>query len=65
MVLPLESESGAQVLTRIVKKDGRPIATRLLDVRFVPMTGKARHGDDLNLPGRYANFHPGGGSRFR
>ena len=42
MVLPLESESGAQVLTRIVKKDGRPIATRLLDVRFVPMTGKAR-----------------------
>ncbi len=42
MVLPLESASGAQVLTRILKKDGRPLATPLLDVRFVPMTGEAR-----------------------
>ncbi len=42
LVLPLESESGGQVLTRVVKKDGRPRLTSLLDVRFVPMTGEAR-----------------------
>lgn len=42
LILPLESKSGYQVLTRILKKDGRPRATSLLDVRFVPMTGEAR-----------------------
>lgn len=42
LVLPLESKSGAQVLTLVVKRDGRPRTTPLLDVRFVPMTGEAR-----------------------
>jgi len=41
LVLPLGSTRSYQTLTLVTKKDGRPVVRRILDVRFVPMTGEA------------------------
>ncbi|MDY7231691.1 protein-L-isoaspartate(D-aspartate) O-methyltransferase [Hyalangium rubrum] len=45
MVIPVGPERGAQELLRItrVRNGGIPQVERLLPVRFVPMTGEARH----------------------
>jgi len=40
LVMPLESKFGRQVLVLVTKTRGRPVVRRLLDVRFVPMTGE-------------------------
>ncbi len=42
MVLPLGSPQTYQVLTLVTKKGGKPKHKKVLDVRFVPMTGKAQ-----------------------
>jgi protein-L-isoaspartate(D-aspartate) O-methyltransferase len=41
MVVPLGDPGSYQILTLIVKKKGRPVVHKILDVRFVPMTGEA------------------------
>ncbi|HOW85061.1 MAG TPA: protein-L-isoaspartate(D-aspartate) O-methyltransferase [Candidatus Aminicenantes bacterium] len=40
LVMPLGDPATFQRLTVITKKDGRPRVERILDVRFVPMTGE-------------------------
>ncbi|MBN2198940.1 MAG: protein-L-isoaspartate(D-aspartate) O-methyltransferase [Candidatus Aminicenantes bacterium] len=40
LVMPLEGAFGRQVLVLVTKTRGRPVVRRLLDVRFVPMTGE-------------------------
>ena len=41
-IIPLETGAGYQTLTLIRKKNGKSVCRGLLDVRFVPMTGKVR-----------------------
>ena len=40
LVLPLEHESGYQILTRITREGSEYLEERLMHVRFVPMTGQ-------------------------
>jgi protein-L-isoaspartate(D-aspartate) O-methyltransferase len=40
LVIPLGRADYLQVLTLFTKKKGRPVSREILDVRFVPMTGK-------------------------
>jgi len=40
LVLPLEKAGSVQILTLVEKRDGKPRITPLLEVRFVPMTGR-------------------------
>ena len=40
LVLPLEKAGSVQILTLVEKKEGKPRITPLLEVRFVPMTGR-------------------------
>jgi len=40
LVLPLGDPASYQRLTLVTKRDGRPRARTILDVRFVPMTGE-------------------------
>ncbi len=42
LVLPLGDPRGAQVLTVVTKRRGKPVREKVLDVRFVPMTGEAQ-----------------------
>lgn len=41
LVIPLGDVRTFQRLTVVTKKDGKPVVKRVLDVRFVPMTGEA------------------------
>jgi len=41
LVIPLGDVRTYQRLTVVTKKDGKPVVQRVLDVRFVPMTGEA------------------------
>jgi protein-L-isoaspartate(D-aspartate) O-methyltransferase len=41
LVIPLGDTQTYQRLTVVTKKDGKPVVKRVLDVRFVPMTGEA------------------------
>jgi protein-L-isoaspartate(D-aspartate) O-methyltransferase len=40
LIIPLGRADFLQVLTLFTKKNGKPVAREILDVRFVPMTGK-------------------------
>jgi protein-L-isoaspartate(D-aspartate) O-methyltransferase len=40
LVIPLGDPRTFQVLTVVTKRRGRPVADKILDVRFVPMTGE-------------------------
>jgi protein-L-isoaspartate(D-aspartate) O-methyltransferase len=40
LVLPLGDSGSYQTLTVVTKKGGKPVLRRLIDVRFVPMTGE-------------------------
>ncbi len=40
MVVPLGDSRSYQTLTVVTKKGGKPVQRRLIDVRFVPMTGE-------------------------
>jgi len=42
LILPLGSTDFFQTLTLIKKINGKPVATHLMDVRFVPLIGRAR-----------------------
>ena len=42
MVIPLENTPLYQTLTRVTKKDGKPVVERITDVRFVPMVGEIK-----------------------
>jgi len=42
LILPLGSTDFFQTLTLIKKTKGKPVATHLMDVRFVPLIGRAR-----------------------
>ena len=42
LVLPLGDARSSQTLTVVTKKEGKPILRRLIDVRFVPMTGQVQ-----------------------
>jgi len=41
LILPLGEPAAFQTLTLITKRDGQPAVRKMLDVRFVPMTGEA------------------------
>jgi protein-L-isoaspartate(D-aspartate) O-methyltransferase len=45
MIIPV-GDAGDQKLVLIEKQDGELRRTAVLDVRFVPMTGRARDGSD-------------------
>jgi protein-L-isoaspartate(D-aspartate) O-methyltransferase len=40
IVIPLEKAGSGQMLTLVEKREGKPRITPLIDVRFVPMTGR-------------------------
>ncbi|MFC2168178.1 protein-L-isoaspartate(D-aspartate) O-methyltransferase [Acidobacteriota bacterium] len=42
LVIPIERTSYYQILTRVTKKNGKPVVERLTDVRFVPMVGEIK-----------------------
>ncbi|MFC2158134.1 protein-L-isoaspartate(D-aspartate) O-methyltransferase [Acidobacteriota bacterium] len=42
LVIPIDQTPYYQTLTRVTKKDGKPVIERITDVRFVPMTGEIR-----------------------
>lgn len=42
LVIPLGESWSTQILTVIVKKQSKPVVKRVLDVRFVPMTGEVQ-----------------------
>ncbi len=42
LVIPLERTSSYQALTRVTKKNGKPVVERITDVRFVPMVGEIK-----------------------
>ena len=42
LVIPLERTSNYQTLTLVKKIDGKPVAERITDVRFVPMLGEIK-----------------------
>ncbi len=42
MVIPLERTSTFQILTRVTKRNGKPVVERISDVRFVPMVGEIK-----------------------
>jgi protein-L-isoaspartate(D-aspartate) O-methyltransferase len=45
LVIPVGEAGGVQELVLLRKKDGKISKERMIDVRFVPMTGKALNGD--------------------
>ncbi|MBW2610418.1 MAG: hypothetical protein JRC68_08770 [Deltaproteobacteria bacterium] len=42
LVIPIDQTPYYQTLTRVRKRDGKPVIKRISDVRFVPMTGEIR-----------------------
>ncbi len=42
LVIPLERTSNYQTLTRVTKRNGKPVVKRITDVRFVPMVGEIK-----------------------
>ncbi|MCJ7582622.1 MAG: hypothetical protein MUP98_19070 [Candidatus Aminicenantes bacterium] len=40
--MPLESSPLYQTLTRVTKRNGKPVVERITDVRFVPMLGEIK-----------------------
>ena len=44
LVIPIGEQGGIQQLVLLRKKDGKILQEKKLDVRFVPMTGKATNG---------------------
>jgi protein-L-isoaspartate(D-aspartate) O-methyltransferase len=43
LIIPLGGAGQIQILTLVTKVKGKPVSRQVLDVRFVPMTGEARH----------------------
>lgn len=42
LVIPLERTPNYQTLTRVTKRNGKPVVERITDVRFVPMLGEIK-----------------------
>jgi protein-L-isoaspartate(D-aspartate) O-methyltransferase len=42
LIIPLGGAGQIQILTLVTKVKGKPVSRKVLDVRFVPMTGEAR-----------------------
>ena len=50
LVLPLGDPGAYQELTVVTKRKGKPAVERVLDVRFVPMTGEIQKKKSIRMP---------------